>query len=99
MSWRWGWRGSRLRRPAGWLPVARLVSLGRAPLIAYGAWGIGREPLNLRTGGTPRLIDVASVTAEITSTPRITDMHDLHVWALASDETALSVRVVVGDCP
>ena len=83
----------------GWLPVDPLLSLGIAALIAYGAWGIVRETLNLLMEGTPRQIDVASVTAEITSTPRVTDMHDLHVWALSSEETALSVHVVVGDCP
>jgi len=26
-------------------------------------------------------------------------MHDLHVWALSSESTALSVHVVVGDLP
>jgi len=83
----------------GWLYIDPLLSLGIAALIAYGAWGIVRETVNLLMEGTPRQIDVARVTQEIASTPRVTGMHDLHVWALSSEQTALSVHVVVGDCP
>src|SRR4029077_6816582 len=32
-------------------------------------------------------------------TKLISGMHDLHVWALSSDQMALSVHVVVDDCP
>ncbi len=70
----------------GWLPVDPLLSLGIAALIAYGAWGIVRETLNLLMEGTPRQIDVASVTAEITSTPRVTDMHVVGDCPLADAE-------------
>ena len=83
----------------GWLYIDPLLSLGIAALIAFGAWRIVRETVNLLMEGTPAQIDVSQVTQEIRSTPKITDLHDLHVWALSSEETALSVHVVVGDCP
>jgi cobalt-zinc-cadmium efflux system protein len=83
----------------GWLYIDPLLSLGIAVLIAFGAWGIVRETVNLLMEGTPREIDLAAVTQEITSTELVTSMHDLHVWALSSDEVALSCHVVVGDCP
>ena len=83
----------------GWLYIDPLLSLGIAALIAFGAWGIVRETVNLLMEGTPRQIDLDQVTAEISGTPKVTDLHDLHVWALSSEETALSVHVVVGDCP
>jgi cobalt-zinc-cadmium efflux system protein len=83
----------------GWLYIDPLLSIAIAVLIAYGAWRIVRETVNLLMEGTPRDIDLAAVTSEITRTGLITSMHDLHVWALSSDETALSVHVVVDDCP
>jgi cobalt-zinc-cadmium efflux system protein len=83
----------------GWLYIDPLLSLAIAALIAFGAWGIVRETVNLLMEGTPREIDLAAVTQEITSTELVTSMHDLHVWALSSDEMALSCHVVVGDCP
>ena len=70
-----------------------------AGLIAFGAWGIVRETVNLLMEGTPPQIDLDQVTEEISGTPKVTDLHDLHVWALSSEQTALSVHVVVGDCP
>jgi cobalt-zinc-cadmium efflux system protein len=83
----------------GWLYIDPLLSLFIAALIAYGAWGIVRETVNLLMEGTPHDIDLASVTREITQTEKVIGVHDLHVWALASDATALSAHIVVGDCP
>jgi cobalt-zinc-cadmium efflux system protein len=83
----------------GWLYIDPLLSLAIAVLIAFGAWRIVRETVNLLLEGTPGEIDLAKVTTEIKRTERITNMHDLHVWALSSEEVALSVHVVVGDCP
>ncbi|MEA2656800.1 MAG: cobalt-zinc-cadmium efflux system protein, partial [Chloroflexota bacterium] len=83
----------------GWLAIDPLLSVVIAVLIAFGAWRIVRETVNLLMEGTPRDINLVAVTSEITGTPLITSMHDLHVWALSSDEMALSVHVVVDDCP
>lgn len=83
----------------GWLYIDPLLSLGIAVLIAFGAWRIVRETVNLLMEGTPREIDLEAVTEEIAGTELVTSVHDLHVWALSSDEMALSCHVVVGDCP
>ena len=83
----------------GWLYIDPLLSLAIAVLIAFGAWRIVRETVNLLLEGTPRDINLGAVTSEIMDTARVTGMHDLHVWALSSEEMALSCHVVVGDCP
>jgi cobalt-zinc-cadmium efflux system protein len=83
----------------GWLPIDPLLSVAIAILIAYGAWRIVRETVNLLLEGTPREINLAAVTSEIVDTKGITGMHDLHVWALSSDEMALSVHLVIDDRP
>jgi cobalt-zinc-cadmium efflux system protein len=81
----------------GWLYIDPLLSLAIAVLIAYGAWGIVRETVNLLMEGTPRDVDLAAVTAEITGAKLVTGLHDLHVWALSSDEMALSCHIVIDD--
>ncbi len=83
----------------GWLYIDPILSLGIAVLIAYGAWRIVRETVNLLLEGTPTEINLADVTGEITKTERVISAHDLHVWALSSEEMALSVHVVLEDCP
>src|SRR5437879_10551155 len=82
---------------AGWLPIDPLLSVAIAALIAYGAWGIGRVTVNLLLEGTPREVDLAAVRTEITGTKLVTGVHDLHVWALSSDEMALSCHIVIDD--
>ena len=82
---------------SGWLSIDPLLSIAIAVLIAWSAWRIIRETLNLLMEGTPRGIDLAAVTAEIDQTPHVDSVHDLHVWALSSDALALSCHVVVGD--
>ena len=81
----------------GWLPIDPLLSLAIAALIAYGAWGIVRETVNLLMEGTPRDVDLAAVRAEITGSKLVTGVHDLHVWALSSDQLALSCHIVIDD--
>lgn len=81
----------------GWLYIDPILSLGIAALIAWGAWGIVRESVNLLMEGTPKEIDLAAVTALIDATEHVESVHDLHVWALSSEATALSCHVVVGD--
>lgn len=83
----------------GWLYIDPLLSLAIAGLIAYGALGIVRETVNLLLEGTPREIDLAAVRSEIEHTNLVTGVHDLHVWALSSEEMALSCHVVIGECP
>src|SRR5260370_7563262 len=80
----------------GWLYIDPLLSLGIAVLIAFGAWRIVRETVNLLMEGTPAEIDLAAVAGEISDTELVTSIHDLHVWALSSDERALSSHVVGG---
>jgi cobalt-zinc-cadmium efflux system protein len=83
----------------GWLYIDPLLSLAIAAFIAYGAWRIVRETVHVLLEGTPGEIDLEAVTKEIAQTKLVTDVHDLHVWALSSDEMALSCHVVVDDCP
>ena len=81
----------------GWLYIDPILSLGIGALIAFGAWGIVRETVNLLMEGTPAEIDLAAVTKLIAKTPHVSGVHDLHVWALSSEQLALSTHVVVDD--
>jgi cobalt-zinc-cadmium efflux system protein len=83
----------------GWLYIDPILSLGIAALIAVGAWGIVRETVNVLLEGTPAEVDITSVRKEIMATPLVSDVHDLHVWALSPEAMALSCHVVVADCP
>jgi len=81
----------------GWLYIDPLLSLAIGGLIAFSAWRIVREAVNMLMEGTPPDIDLVAVSGEIAGTDHVTGVHDLHVWALSSDDTALSCHVVIDD--
>ncbi|TMG28635.1 MAG: cation transporter [Chloroflexi bacterium] len=81
----------------GWLYIDPLLSLGIAVFIAYSAWGIVRETVNLLMEGTPPEIDLGAVTSEISGTSLVTGVHDLHAEHVVRDlETRLCDRFAIG---
>ena len=84
---------------SGWYYIDPLLSLAIAALIAFGAFRIVRETINLLMEGAPADVDLDAVRKEITKTAHVTGVHDLHVWGLASNATAISMHIVVDDIP
>lgn len=83
----------------GWYPADPLISLVIAALIAWGAWSILRETVDILMEGTPKGLNVAQMVRDIVREPEVQDVHDLHVWAIAGGMNALSAHVQVGDRP
>ena len=84
----------------GWYPADPLISLFIAVLIARGAWGILGETVGILMESTPPGMDIAQLARDVAALPRITDVHDLHVWSIAGGMHALSAHVqVADDCP
>jgi cobalt-zinc-cadmium efflux system protein len=70
------------------------LSLGIAVVIVLGTWGLLRDSVNLALDGAPREIDVAEVRAWLSAQPGVADIHDLHIWAMSTTETALTAHVI-----
>ena len=75
-----------------WIDPA--LSLGIAAVIVAGTWGLLRDSVNLALDGAPREIDVAEVRAWLANQPGVEEIHDLHIWALSTTETALTAHVI-----
>jgi cobalt-zinc-cadmium efflux system protein len=71
-----------------------VMSLGIAAIIIIGTWGLLRDSVNLALDGAPREIDVAEVRAWLVSQPGVEEIHDLHIWAMSTTETALTAHVI-----
>lgn len=85
---------------AGWYAADPLISLVIAVLIARGAWLVLIETVGILMEATPKGMDVAQLARDVAAIPRITDVHDLHVWSIAGGMNALSAHLqVVDDCP
>jgi cobalt-zinc-cadmium efflux system protein len=75
-----------------WIDPA--LSLAIAAVIVFGTWGLLRDSVNLALDGAPREIDVAEVRAWLAAQPGVQEIHDLHIWAMSTTETALTAHVI-----
>ncbi len=71
-----------------------LVSLGIVAVIAVGTWGLLRDSVNLAIDAVPEGIDPEAVRAFLAGQARVINVHDLHIWAMSTTETALTAHVV-----
>lgn len=81
----------------GWYIVDPLIGIGIAIIIIWSTWGLLRDSLRLSLDGVPATTDYEAIGSLISSTPGITSFHHLHIWALSTTETALTVHIIVPD--
>ena len=84
---------------AGWTVVDPLLSVAIAVLIAVGAWGILRETTDILLESVPRDISLTHLVEDMQRIEGVQDVHDLHVWCIASGMYALSCHVLINDLP
>jgi len=81
----------------GWHWLDPAVSLLINAIIVYGTWGLLRDSFNLAMDAVPPGVSAADVRRYLQNIPTITDAHHLHIWALSTTETALTVHLVKPD--
>ncbi len=81
----------------GWEWLDPLVSLAIAGVILWGTWGLLKESVSMSMAGVPSGIDIDEVRSALARRPGVEDVHDLHVWAMSTTETALTCHLLVPD--
>ncbi len=81
----------------GWLWVDPAISLVIAIVILVGTWGLLRDSTILATDAVPPGIDREEVERHLAELPPVQEVHDLHIWALSTTETALTAHLVCDD--
>lgn len=81
----------------GWQWIDPMVSLIIAAIILVGTWGLLRESMNLALQAVPAGINTQAVSEYLTRLSGITAVHDLHIWAISTTETALTAHLVKPD--
>jgi cobalt-zinc-cadmium efflux system protein len=79
----------------GWIWLDPAISLAVGIVVLVGAWPIFRSALDLTLDAVPAHIDLDAVKAFLLAAPGVLDLHHLHVWALSTASTALSVHLVL----
>lgn len=80
-----------------WIDPA--ISLVIAVVILLSTWGLLRDSLNLAVDAVPRSVDPAAVRDYLNGLPGVLAIHDLHIWAMSTTDTALTAHLVMGEFP
>ena len=72
-----------------------LVSLVIVAVILLSTWRLLRDALHLSMDGVPSNVNVPAVMQFLAGQRGVTDVHDLHIWALSTTSVALTAHLVV----
>ncbi|QOJ30448.1 MAG: cation transporter [Ignavibacteriales bacterium] len=74
-----------------------VISLVIVAVIVYNTWGVLRDSLNLAMDFVPGKINLTEVRGFLLSINGVKELHDLHIWAMSTTETALTVHLIMPD--
>lgn len=78
----------------GWAWLDPVVSLVIAAVILFGTWTLFRQSLHLLFDGVPDSVDLMAVRQSLLDLPGVTQVHDLHVWAMGTSQIAMTAHLV-----
>jgi len=79
----------------GWVQLDPLISLVICLVIGIGTWSLLRDSTNMALDAVPSHIDREGIVTFLSQAPGVADLHDLHIWAMSTTETALTAHLVV----
>jgi cobalt-zinc-cadmium efflux system protein len=79
----------------GWVWLDPVASLAIVAVILAGTWGLLRDSLKLALHAAPESVDPVVVRRYLAGLPGVAEVHDLHIWAMSTTETALTVHLVM----
>lgn len=79
----------------GWIWLDPFASLLIVTVIFVGTWGLLRDSVRLALQAAPENVNPMDVRRYLVALPGVAEMHDLHIWAMSTTETALTVHLVM----
>jgi cobalt-zinc-cadmium efflux system protein len=84
-----------LIRLTEWQHLDSLMAIGISLWILPRTWILLKESINILLEGVPEGIELAEITDALLDLAGVTDVHDLHVWALTSGKISLTAHIVI----
>jgi cobalt-zinc-cadmium efflux system protein len=78
----------------GWQWIDPAISLVIALVVLVSGWGLMRDSVNLALDAVPRGIELVEVREFLRTLDGVSEVHDLHIWAMSTNETALTAHLV-----
>jgi len=74
-----------------------LMSFIIIAVVLYSTWNLFSDSVNLALDAVPKNIDVDKVRKFIEEQAGVETIHDLHIWAMSTTQTALTAHLVMPD--
>ena len=79
----------------GWTWLDPGVSLLIVATIFAGTWALLRDSVKLALHAAPENVNPVEVRRYLAELPGVAEVHDLHIWAMSTTETALTAHLVM----
>ncbi|HWS61504.1 MAG TPA: cation diffusion facilitator family transporter [Steroidobacteraceae bacterium] len=80
-----------------WSWLDPVVSLLIVAVILASTWSLLRDSVHLSLDGVPAGVNSTAIMSYLAGQRGVTDVHDLHIWALSTTSVALTAHLVVPD--
>lgn len=78
---------------ASWIDP--IISILISIIIFWSTWKLLQDATKLSLDAVPGSINIEEVKEYLSNNSEINDFHDLHIWALSTTETALTVHLLI----
>ena len=78
-----------------WLWIDPAISLVIVLVITVGTWNLLKDSFHLSMDAVPKEINLKDVGKYLKEIDGVKEVHDLHIWAMSTTETALTAHLVI----
>ncbi len=78
----------------GWTWVDSAVAVAIGIWVLPRTWVLLKSSINILLEGVPEDVDILKIQEALSAVNGVSSFHDLHVWAISSGKTSLTVHVV-----
>ncbi|MEP6997303.1 MAG: cation diffusion facilitator family transporter [Betaproteobacteria bacterium] len=79
----------------GWMPIDPILSLLVAALVLRSTWLLLKASTHVLMEGVPANLSYDEIGRALTRVPGVAAVHDLHVWQMTTDRTAMSAHLLI----
>lgn len=83
----------------GYYLLDPIISLVIVVVITAGTWGLLKDSFHLSMDAVPKSVQFEEVRNFLASCEGVQEVHDLHIWAMSTTETALTAHLVLEKYP
>ena len=80
-----------------WYWLDAVISMVIMVVIVISSWRLLKDSLRLTLDGVPSDINLDGIRKYLLGIKGVTGLHDLHIWAMSTNATALTVHLVMPD--